>query len=198
MSLKKEIEQYLEQISVLEESFRKVKDLDALPVSFFSASLDILNQLKIGLYKLESSQLQMMAAHLNESKEKLETSSTNSLTGEPIQMKESVKMNKPAEFTGEIVKGIKEMKETVSVFLGDKIGKKIYTDLTKSLTINQRFMFLRDLFKGNETDMNQTLTHLNTLKTLEDALDYLENNRQVQWETESGTAFKELLEKHFT
>jgi cell division protein YceG involved in septum cleavage len=180
MSFKKELEQYLEQISVLEESFRKVRDLDTLPVSFFSASLDILNQLKTGLYELESSQLQMMAAHLDESKEKL--------------------ADEPAVegFTGEsIVKDIKEVKENVSVFLGDKIGKKIYADLTKSLTINQRFMFLRDLFNGNETEMNQTLTHLNALKTLEDALDYLENIHPVQWETESGMAFKELLEKRF-
>ncbi|GHT56176.1 hypothetical protein FACS189446_8230 [Bacteroidia bacterium] len=174
MSFKKEIEQYLEQISVLEESYRKVRDLDALPVSFFSASLDIVNQLKTGLYELESSQLQMMSAHLNEHKEK------GNDTGESI------------------VKGIKEAKENVSVFLGDKISKKIHADLTKSLTVNQRFMFLRDLFKGNEGAMTQTLTHLNALQTLEEALDYLDNNHPVQWETESGIAFKELLEKRFT
>lgn len=173
MGFKKEIEQYLEQISVLEESFRKVRDLDTLPVSFFSASLDILNQLKSGLYELESSQLQMMSVHLSESKEKLNDA------GESI------------------VKGIKEVKENVSVFLGDKISKEIHANLTKSLTLNQRFMFVRDLFKGNEGEMNQTLTHLNALKTLEDALDYLDSNHPVQWETESGIAFKELLEKRF-
>jgi hypothetical protein len=173
MSFKKEIEQYLEQISVLEESFRKVKDLDTLPVSFFSASLDILNHLKTGLYELESSQLQLMTAHLNESREKLNDTETS------------------------IMRNVKEVKESVSVFLGDKIGKKIYADLTKSLTVNQRFMFLRDLFKGNETDMNRTLTNLNALQTLEEALDYLNDNYPVQWETESGIAFKELLEKRF-
>jgi hypothetical protein len=181
MSFKKKIEQYLEQISVLEESFRKVKDLDTLPVSFFSTSLDILNQLKTGLYELESSQLQIMAAHLNESNDKLTFNLTN-----PLAVAETP-----------ITKNIKEVKETISVFLGDKIGKKMYADLTKSLNINQRFMFLRDLFKGNETDMNQTLVNLNALQTLEEALDYLNNNHPVQWETESGIAFKELLEKHF-
>jgi len=161
MSFKKEIEQYLEQISALEESFRKVRDLETLPVSFFSISLDALNQLKNDLYDLESSQLQMMAEHVNEL----------------------------AEF-----KDIKEVKDN---FLGDKISKKIPADLTKSMTINQRFMFLRDIFRGNETEMNETLTHLNTLKTLKDALDYLDNNRPVQWRTESGMAFMELLEKRF-
>jgi hypothetical protein len=189
MSFKKKIEQYLEQISVLEESFRKVKDSDALPVSFFSASLDILNQLKAGLYELESAQLQMMAIH-----------STGSFPGELLSF-----ANEPVAVNGFIPenaidksKVIKEEKENVSVFLGDKIGKKIYADLTKSLTINQRFMFLRDLFKGNEPEMNRTLTHLNGLNILTDALEYLDENHPVQWETESGIAFKELLEKRFT
>ncbi|MDR2621975.1 MAG: hypothetical protein LBC48_05265 [Dysgonamonadaceae bacterium] len=191
MNFKKEIELYLERISILEESFRKVKDLDTLPLSFFSTSLDILNQLKTGLYELETSQFQMMAVHLNESKEKLSQN-------EPVTVDEPAAVDEPVEFTGEsIVKGIKEVKENVSVFLGDKISRKIYADLTKSLTINQRFMFLRDLFKGNEKEMNQTLAHLNSLKTLENALDYLDNNHPVQWETESGIVFKELLEKRF-
>ncbi|MDR1373135.1 MAG: hypothetical protein LBJ17_08510 [Dysgonamonadaceae bacterium] len=159
MSFNKKIEHYLEQISILEASFRQVKDLNPLPVSFFSASLDILNQLQIGLDELESSQLQLMTVN-----------ATDSFTEEPIR----------------------------SLFLGDKIGKKIYADLTKSLTLNQRFMFLRDLFKGNEPEMNRTLTHLNDLTLLEDALHYLNHNHPVQWETESGMAFKELLEKRFT
>jgi len=181
MSFKKEIEQYLEQVSVLEESFRKVKDLDTLPVSFFSVSLDVLNQLESGLYELESSQLQMMAAHLDENENLI-----NSSAGEPVMV------NELAEF-----KGIKEAKENVADFLGDKISKEKRTDFTKSLTINQHFMFLRDIFKGDETKMNSTLTTLNVLETLEDAVDYMDDEHLVQWETESGVAFKELLEKLF-
>jgi hypothetical protein len=189
MSFKKKIEQYLEQISILEESFRKVRDSESLPVSFFSASLDILNQLQVGLYELESLQLQLMTVN-----------ATDSLSEEP-----SCSVDKPVVKNGcapenalDEFKAMKETKENVSVFLGDKIGKKIYADLTKSLTLNQRFMFLRDLFKGNEPEMNRTLTHLNGLTLLEDALHYLDKNHPVQWETESGMAFKELLEKRFT
>ncbi|MDR1610636.1 MAG: hypothetical protein LBS08_03895 [Candidatus Symbiothrix sp.] len=196
MSFKKEIELYLEQISILEESFRKVKDLDTLPLSFFSTSLDILNQLKNGLYELESSQFQMMAVHLNESKEKL-SQNESVAWNEPVVRNEFVAGNEPI-VGNELVAGNELVTGNELVeFLGDKISKKLYADLTKSLTVNQRFMFLRDLFKGNEKEMNQTLAHLNSLKTLESALDYLNNNHPVQWETESGIAFKELLEKHF-
>jgi ABC-type Na+ transport system ATPase subunit NatA len=97
------------------------------------------------------------------------------------------------------VDGLAPVNETVEspVFLGDKIGKKISADLTKSLTINQRFMFLRDLFKGNEAEMNRALTHLNASQTLEEALDYLNDNYSFPWKTEAGIAFKELLEKRF-
>ena len=164
MSFRKEIEQYLEQISTLEESFRSARDLDTLPVSFFSISLDVLNQLKDGLYDLESLQLQMVSTQVNEL----------------------------AEF-----KDIKEVKDNVSGFWSGKISKETRADLTKSLTINQRFMFLKNIFKGNEAEMNETFAHLNTLKTLEDALAYLDNEYPVQWRTEQGIAFKELLEKHF-
>lgn len=179
MSFKKEIEQYLEQISTLEESFRKVKELYPLPVSFFSASLDILNQLETGLYELESSQLQRMTTVNLTGSSTVDESSTNSTSSLTVDKP----VNKPAELTG---------------FPGGKVSKKIHADLTKSMTINLRFMFLQDLFKGNEAEMNQTLAHLNVLQTLEEALDYLTGNHPVSWETESGIAFKELLEKHFT
>ncbi|MDR0613411.1 MAG: hypothetical protein LBG45_08045 [Dysgonamonadaceae bacterium] len=182
MSFKKEIEQYLEQISVLEESFRKVKDLDPLPVSFFSASLDILNQLETGLYELESSQLQRIATVNSTSSLIVGKSSTILVVAEPVNEPAGKPVDEPVE----------------SGLPGNKISKKIYADLTKSLTINLRFMFLRDLFKGNDAEMNRTLAHLNALQTLEEALAYLNGNHPVSWETESGIAFREWLEKHFT
>ena len=181
MSFKKEIEQYLEQISVLEESFWKVKDLDPLPVSFFSASLDILNQLETGLYELESSQLQRIAT-VNSTISLIVGKSSTLVVAEPVNEPAGKPVDEPVE----------------SGLPGNKISKKIYADLTKSLTINLRFMFLRDLFKGNDAEMNRTLAHLNALQTLEEALAYLNGNHPVSWETESGIAFRELLEKHFT
>jgi hypothetical protein len=173
MSFKKEIEEYLEQISVWEELLRKVKELDTLPASFFSTSLDILDQLKSGLYEIESLQL----------------GSTVSLTGNSDYSADSpapvsMPVDEPAEWSE-------------PVFLDDKISKKIYADLTKSLTVNQRFMFLRDVFKDSEEKMNETLTHLNALQTFEEAMDYLAANHPVAWETEAGIAFKELLKKRF-
>ncbi|MDR0768750.1 MAG: hypothetical protein LBE71_02435 [Dysgonamonadaceae bacterium] len=82
-------------------------------------------------------------------------------------------------------------------FLGDKISKEIHAGLTKSLTLNQRFMFCRELFKGEEKEMSQTLAYINTLENMESALDYLDKNHPIQWETEAGIAFRELLEKRF-
>ena len=45
MQFKKEIEQSLEQILTLEEHFRHAKNSEILPISFFSASYDIVREL---------------------------------------------------------------------------------------------------------------------------------------------------------
>ncbi|GHT15700.1 hypothetical protein FACS189426_23490 [Bacteroidia bacterium] len=170
MTFKKEIEQYLEQIYILEETFRKVQNMDTLPLSFFSASIDVLNKLKQGVYELESAQLQHMMKHLKESEEQLG------------DVNESFKPAPMVETTG---------------FLSDTIAKKIYADFSKSLTLNHRFMFQRDLFHGNTEEMNKTFTQLNSCHSLREALDYLNENYAIQWESDSGITLRDLLDKHF-
>jgi hypothetical protein len=92
----------------------------------------------------------------------------------------------------------KEEKETPPVtFLGDKIIKTIYTDLKKSLSLNDRFRFQRDLF-GNDTKlMDNTLDNLNDLSSLQETMDYLHNRFVWNEKDESVIAFKEILEKRF-
>ncbi|MDR3217629.1 MAG: hypothetical protein LBU22_01390 [Dysgonamonadaceae bacterium] len=167
MTFKKEIELYLEEIYKLEETFRKVQDLDTLPLSFFSASIDALNKLKTGIYELESAQLQIMTEHLQESERKL------------------VEEKAP-------------LSAVPSGSLGDTIGKKIFAEFSKSLSLNQRFMFQRDLFRGNTEEMNRAFTQMDSFPHLNEALHFLNENYSISWESESGIAFRELLDKRFT
>lgn len=194
MNLKKEMEHYLGQISTWEKSVRGITEAAPVPASFFSDSLDMLEQLKTDLYKMEALQLQYMppANEFIEPGGKLAE-----LIGEPVEQvgKSVEQVRELVEQVGESV-AVNEPAET-PCFLEHKLGKTICADLTKSLTINLRFMFLRDLFEGNEAEMNQTLTHLNTLPTLKEAMNYLNGARAVSWTSDSGAAFKELLEKHF-
>jgi hypothetical protein len=189
MTFKKEIEQYLEQISVLEEIYRKVQDSDMLPLSFFSASIDILNKLKSGVYELESAQFQLMATHLKETEEK---------TGDVYESFIATPVLPPTPIVAPTETPVApNLPDSSTGFLGDVIAKKIYADFSKSLNLNQRFMFQRDLFKGNAEGMNKALTQLNLCQRLREALDYLNENYTIQWDSESGTAFRDLLDKHF-
>ncbi len=60
MQFKKEIEQSLEQILILEEHFRHAKNSEILPISFFSASYDIVRELAGTLHHIEQEQLKFM------------------------------------------------------------------------------------------------------------------------------------------
>jgi hypothetical protein len=202
MTFKKEIEQYLEQIYILEEAFRKVQDMDILPLSFFSASIDVLNKLKTGVYKLESIQLQLMMKHLKESEEQLGDVNESFKPAEPVVLEKPLDVViEPGKPVSPSEKVPVEEKPTPMVeapaFLSDTIAKKIYADFSKSLNLNHRFMFQRDLFRGNTEDMNKALAQLNTFHSLSEALDYLNENQAIQWESDSGMAFRELLDKHF-
>jgi hypothetical protein len=155
---------------------------------------------------MESAQLQIMTAHLKESEEKLNDAES------PIQEEDyhheleeesPVQKDCHSALDAESPDNYSEVKPITPIFseshgfLGDTIAKKIYADLTKSINLNQRFMFQRDLFKMNTEEMNKVLTQLNDFQNLEDALDYLNEHFSISWDSDSGLAFRELLDKHF-
>jgi hypothetical protein len=143
MAFNKEIESCLEQIKQLERAFQEAKEIEILPISFFSANYDRLNVLKRSISELEKKE--------------------------------------PA----------------ANGFLGDKISKTLFADLKKSLSLNDRFRFQRDLFTGNACLMEETLDYLENLHSLNESIDYLNTHFDWNWDEESVTAFREILEKRF-
>jgi hypothetical protein len=195
MFFNKEIEQYLTLIEVLQKSFRETQDKDIFPLSFFSESLEILNKLKSGLFELELVQFRMMAEHLKETEEKLNDTYEPPLKEQPeiVEVKQAVIVpEKTEEQTPQPIQAPSQ-----PGFFGDKIVKKIFPDFNKSLNLNQRFMFQRELFGGNVTEMNKALTRLDTFQTMDEVFSYLNSYYQIKWESDSGIVFKELLEKRF-
>jgi DNA gyrase/topoisomerase IV subunit A len=84
------------------------------------------------------------------------------------------------------------------VLLNDRITKTIYADMKKSLSLNDRFRFQRNLFDNNAALMDKTLEELSHFSTLQEMLDYLDNRFSWDWGNESSGAFREILEKRFT
>ena len=71
------------------------------------------------------------------------------------------------------------------------------SDFRKAFSLNDRFRFKRELFKGDENLMNQVISTLNEIHTLQDSLEYVKT--QLRWDMNDETVqdFIKLLDKRF-
>jgi len=78
--------------------------------------------------------------------------------------------------------------------LSTKLSKRSVTDLRKIINLNDRFMFIRELFDGDKERYEETLRLLNGAATRREALSVLEGFR---WDKKSEAAqrFMELVER---
>lgn len=81
--------------------------------------------------------------------------------------------------------------------LAERLEHNPIADLKKAISLNQRFQFSKELFKGNNQDYEVAIDKLNNL-TREDALKHLESLRnKYAWSNESAvtTDFVGLIER---
>lgn len=84
--------------------------------------------------------------------------------------------------------------------LAARIGKSKVEDLRKAIGINDKFLFINELFEGNITQYNNAIDELNGFYSLNGALTYLkELSVLFAWPHESAAKDKlcELLERKF-
>lgn len=84
-----------------------------------------------------------------------------------------------------------------NISLHDILEKKNLLDFRKAFSLNDRFRFKRDLFKGDEDLMNQVISDLNEIHTLQGSLEYIQ--AQLHWDMKDETVqdFIKLLDKRF-
>ena len=70
------------------------------------------------------------------------------------------------------------------------------TDIRQAVSIGDRFLFQRELFAGNAEKLQQTLTELNGLHSLEEAIAFVD---QFGWDKQSSTyeLFLNVLRRRF-
>ena len=178
------IEHCLKEIQELEKSFREAQDREILPISFFSYSIDIVNRLKTGIYEIEAAQLQVMREHLKEQENEREDERNNA-----VEIKES-------EVSANLTM-IEEKTEPTANILADTIGRKISADFGKSLSLNDRFMFQRDLFHGDADEMSHAFAQINAFRSVNEVLKFLDEAYVIPWNSDSGITLKELIDKRF-
>jgi hypothetical protein len=84
--------------------------------------------------------------------------------------------------------------------LGPKIPSERIENLKTAISINEKFMFINELFDGNLREYNETIETLNGFKILDQAADYLDLMRKKNFWNTGSTAFKklsELVERRF-
>jgi len=84
--------------------------------------------------------------------------------------------------------------------LADKLIKKSLSSLKELIGINEKFLFINELFKGDMRNYSNALEELDNLETFEGANTYLfELKIQNQWsdDLDAYLKLKELIEKKF-
>ena len=80
----------------------------------------------------------------------------------------------------------------------DKVVYKVTrSDFKRAFTLNDLFLFRRELFKGDDALMHNTIDHLNQIETLNESLTYLQCEFSFDLESQTVKSFVSLLEKRF-
>lgn len=126
------------------------------------------------------------------------------VTKEEEEKKEWPK-TEPASFTSPLFKAPESINDRLSKSVGtqETLAQKMehtpISDLKKAISLNQRFQFSKELFKGNNQDYEVTIDRLNS-SSREEALRTLEGLRsKYAWNNESAIAqdFAELVERRY-
>jgi hypothetical protein len=93
-----------------------------------------------------------------------------------------------------------KLKEAREKTFGPKIPSERIDNLKTAITINEKFMFINELFDGNLREYNETIETLNGFKNLDQAADFLDLMRKKNFWNTGSNAFKkikELVERRF-
>lgn len=86
------------------------------------------------------------------------------------------------------------------VSLAEKLQKKAIADLRTAIGLNQKFLFMNDLFEGENAAYNEALHQLNSFSNLDDAKNLLLTlGTRYNWdlESESVLQFTDLVERRY-
>jgi hypothetical protein len=83
----------------------------------------------------------------------------------------------------------------------NKIQKLPIADISKAIGINDKFQFANELFAGNMQEYSVAVQQLNSLESLEAAMDYFSNLQMLYaWDLENQTVkrFLELVDRRYS
>ena len=134
-----------------------------------------------------------------------EGAKTNSAAAEiPIVEPEPVspQKTKPTELneTIEASSSVNDKLQSGQTEIGASLKKEAVQDLRKAIGVNDRYLFIQELFGGNEADYELAIKTINDFHTLQQAVDFINAkfNFQDSNKAEVLSQFQQLLSRRFS
>ncbi len=74
---------------------------------------------------------------------------------------------------------------------------KAKTELRKAFTLNDKFLFRREIFNGNEQEFNDTINLIESMSSLSEAQEYLFEDLQLDRENDAVNEFMGIITNYF-
>ena len=182
MTNKERLEQMIEQIRRLATLSEEIVERELYPVSYFSQAFDITNKIQEDLHQIELFQIELFEKQMKEHQAQVRA------TNQEMSAPEIAPTPTPAP----PVQEKKIPPPTVS------FEKSHLIDLKKVITLNDRFLFRRELFANDDNLMNQTISALNNEASYDDSIEYLKRHFDWNFDDEHVTDFLAVLKKRFS
>ena len=83
--------------------------------------------------------------------------------------------------------------------VADKLSRQPIKDLKSAIGLNQKFLFMNDLFEGENELFNNAINKINAFNTLPEAIAFIDSNLSSAWDKENSSVlnFMDLVERRF-
>jgi predicted DNA-binding protein len=199
MTNKERLEQLIEQIKRLATLSEEIIEREIYPVSYFSQAFDITNKIQEDLHQIEIFQLELFERQMKEH----QTLFSQQEMMAPVNIPPPPPVSPVPEMAAPPKSvppppPVSPVQEKKPVFPTLPFEKNDWIDLKKVITLNDRFLFCRELFANNENLMNQTISELNKEVSFEASIDYLKKHFEWNFEDDNNVAdFIGVLKKRF-
>lgn len=89
-------------------------------------------------------------------------------------------------------------KKNVKKDVSSKMQSKPIKDINSAIGLNDKFIFIRELFENNKEIFNETIQVLNNFDTYENAVDFLDENFNWDSEDPNYERLKELVRRKYS
>ena len=89
--------------------------------------------------------------------------------------------------------------DTSKKTLADKLRRQPIQDLKSGIGLNQKFLFINDLFEGESEMFNAAINKINSFDTLPEAIAFINADLSSSWDKENSSVlnFMDLVERRF-